>query len=127
MIRGLLFVAFALSLTGCAATQRENARATERLLAAAGFQMQAADTPEKLAHFQGLMLRKIVRREQNGQASYFYADRNVCHCVYAGTEQQYQEYRKLARQQTVADEAAVVERESSDFRAWGLWGLWPTP
>jgi len=125
MRREVLFAAFALSLAGCAALQGQETRATERLLAAAGFQMQAADTPEKVAHLQGLTSGKIVRREQNGQASYIYADRNVCSCLYAGTEQQYQEYRKLARQQTMADEAAVVEEEASDARSWGLWGLWP--
>jgi hypothetical protein len=110
MRRELLFVALALSLAGCAAMQREETRTTERLLAAAGFQRQAADTPEKVAHLQGLTPGKIARREQNGQASYFYADRNVCNCLYAGTEQQYQEYRKLARQQTMADEAADLDR-----------------
>ena len=125
MRRELLFTAFALSLAGCAALTAQGTRATERLLAAAGFQVQAADTPEKVAHLQGLMPGKIVRREQNGQVSYFYADRNVCHCLYVGTEQQYQEYRKLARQQTIADEAAVVEAEASDARSWGFWGLWP--
>ena len=51
----------------------------------------------------------------------------MCASAYAGTEQQYQEYRKLARQQTTADEAAVVAEESSDPRGFGLWGLWPLP
>ena len=117
--------AIALSLAGCAALQAEDARATERMLAAAGFQMKAADTPEKVAHLQALTPGKIVRRERNGEPSYVYADRNVCKCLYAGTGQQYQEYRKLAQQQTMADEAAVVAEESSDPRSWGLWGLWP--
>jgi len=125
MKRALFLGAIALSLTGCAAMQAQDTRATERMLAAAGFQMNAADTPEKAAHLQALASGKIVRRERNGAPSYVYADRNVCKCLYAGTEQQYQEYRKLARQQTMADEAAVVDEESSDSRSWGLWGLWP--
>jgi len=127
MKRPLLLAAIALSLAGCAALQAQDTRATERMLAAAGFQMQAADTPEKVAHLQALAPGKIVRRERNGEPSYVYADRNVCKCLFAGTEQQYQEDRKLARQQTLADEAAGVNEEPSDPRSWGPGGLWPNP
>ena len=127
MNRYLGLAAIVLSLAGCAALQAQDARATERMLTAAGFQVKTADTPEKLAHLQTLTPGKIVRREQNGEPSYVYADGTVCKCLYAGTEQQYQEYRKLARQQTMADEAAVVAEESSDPRGFGLWGLWPLP
>jgi hypothetical protein len=54
-----------------------------------------------------------------------YADRNVCKCLYVGTEQQYQEYRKLVQQQSMADEAAVAAEESRPEGNWGLSGLWP--
>jgi hypothetical protein len=123
MRRRLVLAAIALSLTGCASLQAGDTRATERLLTAAGFQMKAADTPEKAAHLQELKPRKIIRREQNGQASYVYADRTVCNCLYTGTEQQFQEYRRLARQQNVADVDARIAEDSSD--RWGLWGLVP--
>jgi hypothetical protein len=123
MRRRLVLAAIALSLTGCASLQAGDTRATERLLTAAGFQMKAADTPEKAAHLQELKPRKIIRREQNGQASYVYADRTVCNCLYTGTEQQFQEYRRLARQQNVADVDASIAEDSSD--RWGLWGLVP--
>jgi len=125
MKRALFLGAIVLSLTGCAALRAQDMRATERMLGAAGFQMKAADTPEKVAHLQMLTPGKIVRRERNGEPSYIFADRHVCKCLYAGTEQQYQEYRKLAREQTMADEATVVAEEASDPRGWGLWGLWP--
>jgi len=125
MNRYLPLAAIVLSLAGCATLQAQDTRATERMLTAAGFQVMAADTPEKLAHLQTLTPGKIVRREQNGAPSYVYADGNVCKCLYAGTEQQYQEYRKLAREQTMSDEATLVTEEASDPRSWGLWGLWP--
>ena len=125
MKRCLGLAAIVLSLAGCATMQGQDTRATERMLAAAGFQLKAADTAEKLAHLQTLTPGKIVRRERNGEPSYVYADGTVCKCLYAGTEQQYQEYRKLARQQTIADETTLVTEEASDPRSWGLWGLWP--
>jgi hypothetical protein len=125
-MRYLFLAAIVLSLAGCAAAlQAQDTEATERMLAGAGFQMKAADTPEKLAHLQALAPGKIVRRERNGEPSYVYADRDVCKCIYAGSELQYQEYRKLARQRTMADEATLVTEDSSDPRSWGLWGLWP--
>ena len=125
MKRELLLAAIALNVAGCASIQADGTRTTERMLIAAGFQQKTADTPEKVAHLQALTPGTIVRRERSGAPVYVYADRNVCKCIYAGTEQQYQEYRRLARQQTMADEAKVVAEETSDPRGWGLWGLWP--
>jgi hypothetical protein len=125
MKRQLFLAAIAVSVAGCASLQAQDTRATERMLTAAGFQVMAADTADKLAHLQTLTPGKIVRRERNGDPSYVYADDKVCKCLYTGTEQQYQEYRKLARQQTEADEAKVVADEASDPKSWGLWGLWP--
>src|SRR5204862_4808842 len=88
MNRYLGLAAIVLSLAGCATLQAQDARATERMLTAAGFQMKAADTPDKLAHLQTLTPGKIVRRELSGEPSYVYADRNVCKCLYTGTELQ---------------------------------------
>jgi hypothetical protein len=121
----LFLAALGLSLAGCAALQAQDTQATEQMLAAAGFQAKAADTPQKVAHLQALAPRKIVRRERNGEPSYVYADPDGCKCLYTGTEPQYQEYRKLVRQQTMADEATVVTEQTSDPGSWGLWGLWP--
>jgi hypothetical protein len=104
--------------------QTQNTRATEDLLTEAGFQTRPADTPEKLAHLQTLP-RGIVRRQRDGQASYIFADRDVCRCLYTGTEQQYEAYRRLARQQNAADEHKAVADDMSDYRAWGIWGLFP--
>ncbi len=115
----------AVSLAGCASIRTDDTRATERMLDAAGFQQKVADTPEKLEHLQALTPGKILLQERNGERRYVYADRSVCRCLYVGTPEQYQRYRTLARQQTMADEATVVSEESSDQRSWGLWGLWP--
>lgn len=126
MTRQLVFAALAaVSVAGCASLQAQDARATEQLLVQAGFQAKAADTPEKAAQLQRLTPGKLIRREHDGQASYIYVDPSVCTCVYAGTEQQYREYRKLVRQRVIADETKVVTEESSDPRGWDLGNLWP--
>src|SRR5216684_4100564 len=44
-----LVVALGLSVTGCASIRAHQTAETEQVLAAAGFQVEPADTPEKLA------------------------------------------------------------------------------
>jgi hypothetical protein len=47
----------------------EGTRATERMPAAAEFQMKTADTPEQLAHLQTLTPDKILQRERSGETA----------------------------------------------------------
>ncbi len=122
-----LLALIALGLGGCAALQTADTRTTEQMLAAAGFQMIAADTPERLAHLQMLTPRKVLLRPRNGEPFYVYADPAVCKCLYAGREQQYQEYRKLGTQKEIADERLLTEEARDDGMDWGFWGLWPLP
>ena len=65
-----LVVALGLSVTGCATIRAHQTAETEQVLAAAGFQVEPADTPEKLAHLQTLTPRKVVRDVRDGQPQY---------------------------------------------------------
>ena len=76
--------------------QSRRAIETERLLAAAGFQMQLAHTPQRVAQLEALEQRKLVAHPRNGSVYVVYADASSCQCLYAGTEQAYRRYRKLA-------------------------------
>jgi hypothetical protein len=106
-----------MSLTGCAAIRTATTRSTEAMLAAAGFQVEPADTPEKAAHLQTLRPRKIAVEHRGGEPSYVYPDPHVCGCMYVGTETQYREYQRLT------DEAL---QRSMSWAPWGpwSWGLW---
>lgn len=116
-ILGLPFLV--LLYSGCATIQKDNAMATERTLAAAGFRMKQASTPEQQAHLQTLTQGKLVRHEKDGEPVWIYADATYCNCLYAGGEKAYQEYSKLSIQQEVAEEN---EDASMD---WGVWGIGP--
>ena len=119
-------VVLALSVTGCAAIRAHQTAETERVLAAAGFQVKPADTPEKLAHPQTLTPRKVVRYVRDGQPQYVYADPETCKCLYVGDEQRYQKFQELSLQKKIADEqmsAAQANREAS-MNWWGGWGPW---
>ena len=121
----LPLVALGLSVTGCAAIRAHQAVETEQVLAAAGFQVKPADTPEKLAHLQMLTPRKVVRYMRDGQPQYVYADPETCKCLYVGDEQRYQKYQALSLQKQIADEQLSAAQTNWDASInWGAWGPW---
>ena len=101
---------------------------TERLLAAAGFQMRMADSPERLAHLSTMTQRQLVPEMKDGSLRYVYADDKYCKCLYVGTEKAYQRYERYALKQRVANtqlEAAQMNEDASmDWGMWGPWGPW---
>lgn len=122
-------LALGLLLGGCAAMQREAAHRKENLLAAAGFRVKPADTPEKLANLQAMQpLKMIAHPAKDGTLTYTYADPEGCKCLWVGGTAQYAEYRRLAMQQQVAqaqaDAAMANEEMAMDWGMWGPWGPW---
>jgi len=112
--------------SGCAAIRRHSTIETEQMLSAAGFHMKLADTPEKLAHLRTLTPRQLVPHRQADQLYYVYADPEVCRCLYAGTQTQYQTYQQLALQKQRADEALMAAQANLDASMdWEMWGPWP--
>src|SRR5262249_35088854 len=116
MRRALFLVVIALTVAGCTTMQGGEARSVEQMLAAAGFQMKVADTPEKAADLRTFPTRKMTVRRQGAALYYVYADPDVCNCLYMGTEPQYQEYQRLLLNR-VADERLDMN--------WALWGPGP--
>ncbi|MEI6425628.1 MAG: hypothetical protein WCP55_25670, partial [Lentisphaerota bacterium] len=72
-------------LTGCQTIRDSNARSKEETLAAAGFQMKQAQTPEQMANIQRMSQRKLIPHTRDGKVMYVYADAEACQCVYVGT------------------------------------------
>ena len=115
MRRAVVFAMAALAVTGCATLRAKEARTTEDMLAAAGFHMEPADTPERTAELGTLPPRKITMQERDGTPYYVYADADGCHCMYVGQEPQYQEYRRLALKKEIDDEL----QEPMTWDGWG--------
>ena len=112
-------------MTGCATIRAHQTAETEQVLAAAGFQVEPADTPEKLAHLQTLTPRKVVRDVRDGQPEYVYADPQTCKCLYVGDEQRYQKFQELSLQKKIADEQRSAARANweASMNWWGgPWG-----
>lgn len=110
----------ALAAAGCVSPQQQVSQ-KEDLLAAAGFQIKLADTPQRLAAMKRLPPNKFVTRVVNGQPVYLYADPLVCRCVYFGTQQNWAAYRQEMFAQQLANEAqmtAIMNQDAWDPGAW---------
>jgi hypothetical protein len=110
-------------LSGCAAMRKDEAMSVERTLAAAGFQLKFADTPERIDELAILPQRTLVPQQRDGELFYVYADPEYCKCLYVGTEAAYQRYQKLALQQKLAKERVEAAQMNDDASMnWGMWG-----
>jgi hypothetical protein len=122
LIAAIVFVAMA-ALYGCASYDAQN---KESLLTAAGFRARTPSTAAQQAMFNRMVPYKVERRVRNGKVLYAYADpqKNV---VYIGGENEYQAYKQLGLQQSIAQdqlEAAQINEEASLYN-WGpYWGPW---
>jgi len=110
-------------VAGCAS---QDAIQTERLLAASGFRMQLADTPNRMEHLKTLPQRKLTpHKHADGQIGYIYADAEFCKCLYSGSQKSYDQFEKLSTEQEIAMERRASETmlESEELRS----DLWGTP
>jgi hypothetical protein len=124
----ILLIGAAATCFACASIEKSEAIKTERTLAAAGFQMRLADTPQKMAKVEAMTQRKLVPHEKDGETFFVYADALECKCVYAGSQQARQRYEQLAIKQNLANQqqmtAAMNEDAAMDWGGWGGWGPW---
>ena len=121
-ITTLIAVLALLASGGCAAIQKSNTMDTERSLAAAGFQMKFARTPEQIAKANELpQLTLTPTPGPDGKNRFVWADAKYCKCIYVGTEAAYDRYQKLEVRQQIAQN---MEMASMNWGAWGVWGPW---
>jgi len=123
LARWSIVVALAAFVAGCTYIRKEEADKVESTLAAAGFQMRPADTPEKMVKLKALPLRKLTSKVKDGAPIYFYADPDFCKCLYAGDQAAYSRYQQLAIEQRIAQEQMQSAEMNQDAAMdWGMWG-----
>ena len=122
--KAIMLLIAGVAMTGCAAIEKSNATDTEQMLAASGFKMKIADTPEKLAHVKSMQQREVVTHIKDGSVYYAYADAEFCKCLYMGTEKNYQEYEKLSIQQNTAEMNQEADINWGPWGGWDGWGGW---
>src|SRR5271170_2472873 len=126
-----MLVALVLGISALAAcqTQQQIVSAHEDNLAAAGFIVRPANTPERQAMLNRLPPHQFVQRVNGDTVHYVYADPLVCGCLYVGTQQAFAQYKLHEQQQNLANEQLMTAQTYSDpawsWNAWGPWG--PAP
>jgi hypothetical protein len=94
-------------------------------LAAAGFIVRPANTPERQAMLSRLPPHKFVQRVHGDTVHYVYADPLVCSCLYVGTQQAYNQYKRDQQQKRLVDEQEMNAQMYSDSAwSWNAWGPW---
>jgi len=109
-------IAGLLAAAGCQSTTQDE----ENTLAAAGFQMKVADTPQKTAMIQNLPQRQLTRVTRGGTVGYVFADAQNCNCAYVGSQEAFGRYQDLQMHKQIAAE----ELDASMNWDWGPWGPW---
>ncbi len=106
--------------TGCAG---QEIASRETMLAAAGFQIQAANTPERLATLRSLPPEQLVAFAHAGHQRWIYADPYECKCLYVGGPQQYQRYAQERVQARIAE--TQLQAAQINEMNWNAFGPWP--
>ncbi len=120
----ILALGVALSLGACQTTQ-QRVEHKEDALAAAGFEVKPANTPQREDMLHRLPPHKFVMRQKGDTVDYVYADPLVCNCLSVGTQAAYDQLKEHERQQHLADEAQMTAQMYSDSAwNWGAWGPW---
>ena len=118
------FLAAAL-LGACQTTQPPDYGAFEDQLAAAGFVMKPANTPDRQAMIARLPAHQFLVRQNGDTIHYVYADALVCDCLYVGTQQAYDQFRANQVAERLATEQQLTAITYADSAwSWDAWGPW---
>ena len=118
-----LFAALAIALAGCTAIPKKQAAQAQQLLAAAGFELQMADTPERLATLQSVVpQRKVFSVATADGPRFVYADAEYCQCAYVGDQQAHERYQRMVIKQRLAAEQDMAAQMGDDAAMnWSPW------
>jgi hypothetical protein len=115
------------ALAGCAAIRRDQDKANETMLGAAGFKMVQADTPARKATLAQLPPRTVRPVSRDGKSYYVYTDPDTCGtCLWVGGQKEFQEYQRLKLERHIDEEnlAASEADEDAAELSWETWGPW---
>jgi hypothetical protein len=132
---GLLILS--LALVGCggagggglmARPQSQQNQSKTDMLLAAGFKQVFPTTAQLKARLDAMPQRQVFMASKGSRVFYVYADAAGCGCLYAGNQEQYQAYKRLAAQARIAAEeleaARMNEAMNWGWEEWGEAGPW---
>lgn len=112
-------------LAGCAAIDKAESKGTEQMLAAAGFKVLPANTPQRQAALAQLKPYVISRQFRGDKVYYVYPDSNGDY-AYVGDQAAYSAYQNLAVQQQISDQNMMAAQmmDMPGPGVWPGWGYW---
>ncbi|MFZ5448172.1 MAG: hypothetical protein ACOZFS_05995 [Thermodesulfobacteriota bacterium] len=128
-------VILGLALMGCASSSTSMTpwvpppQTAEQLLTAAGFRQVFPATPAQKAKLNSMPQKQIFLISKGPRTYYVYADAKGCGCLYAGNQQNYVKFQKMAADsQVMAERYAVAQMNDWDWYGWGpgWWGIGET-
>jgi hypothetical protein len=122
---GVVAALCAVALLGACESHQQVIAQNEDRLAAAGFVVKPANTPERQEMLHKLPANRFVTRAQGDVVHFVYADPIVCGCLYVGDQEAYNKYKANELAQHLADEQQLTAETYSDASwRWGAWGSW---
>jgi len=118
----LPFTVAAALLTGCAAIEKAERKGTEQQLAAAGFKVLPANTPQRQAALAQLKPYTISRQIRGDKVFYVYPDPDG-NFAYIGDQAAYSAYQQLVLQQQISDQN-LMAAQMMDMPGPGMWPGW---
>ena len=112
----LWFFVLLITVSACA-NQVQN---KEDMLAAAGFTLVPANTPQRQAALKALPPHKFVPQVRNNVVIFTYADPTICDCLYVGNQAVYDRYRSEVFAKNLANEQQMTAQINE--MNWGPWG-----
>jgi hypothetical protein len=118
-----LALALALCALGACESQKQRVQDREDNLAAAGFIIHPANTPDRKTMLAALPPHQFITRINGDVVHYVYADPLVCACLYIGTQQAYDLYKRHQLEQHLADERQMTAQiYANPTWTWSAWG-----
>ena len=111
----LVLAALCTAVSACSPVQNK-----EDMLAAAGFSLVPANTPQRQASLSALPPHKFVHQVRNNAVVFIYADPTICDCLYVGNQAAYDRYRQDVFAQNIANEQEMTAQINQ--MDWGVWG-----
>jgi hypothetical protein len=108
------------ALAGCQSLAR-NVSDKEDLLAAAGFMVQPATTPQQIKSMDTLPANKFLPMPKGNAIEYVYADPVVCHCLYVGDQLAFNAYKKEVFTRDIVNQQQLTAETYEDQWNWAEW------
>ncbi len=116
------------------ARQPANVMETEALLEQAAFRRVPISTPDQRGAAKDLPLHQLNRYQSAEGSVFWYADPDICGCLYEGDQRAYEQYLALLQQrddtakyinEADQDQLAMLTPFGESFPPPLIWGAWP--